>query len=151
MGWQLIWKYLLIWSAASMAPARRATATPGGRLHAEVRAAGVEHAVHERPQRSGHTGVVYRRPHDEAIALGGLGDELVAAVLGEHAVLIAGLAANAAGDAPADLLVADPDELGFHALGLKGGGRFLQRPVRVALPARAPVDEQYLHDRLLFL
>lgn len=28
MGWQLIWKYLLIWSAASMAPARRATATP---------------------------------------------------------------------------------------------------------------------------
>ena len=36
-------------------------------------------------------------------------------------------------------------------LGLKGGGRLLQRAIRVALPARAPVDEQYLHDRLLFL
>lgn len=33
---------------------------------------------------------------------------------------------------PADLLVADPDKLGLHALGLKGGRSLLQR--RFVLP-----------------
>ena len=130
-------------------PARHGDA--GGGLEAEVRPAGVEHPVHERPQRPGHASVVHRRAHDEAITFGALGYEVVAAVLVEHAAAIAGLMADAAGDAPADFLVADPDKLGLHALGLKGGRSLLQRPVRVALPARAPVDEQYLHDRLLFL
>lgn len=58
-------------------------------------------------------------------APGCLLDQRVAGVVGEHAAVIALLAADAAGDAAPYLLIADPGDLGLNALGLKGRGDLL--------------------------
>ena len=59
--------------------------------------------------------------------------------------LAAAFAAFAAGHAAAHGLHADPEGLGLHTLGLKGLCDFVQRDGRVAVLARASVDEQCLH------
>ena len=85
----------------------------GGGLVAEVRAARIGKAVHQARHVARHGGIVDRAAENKGVRPGGLFDDLVH-YAAENALALA--AAGAAADAPADGLVADPEDFDIDAL-----------------------------------